>query len=106
LLRLDRYQTRHGAEGAGTDARCGTRGVRPPQGRQVAHYSYENTPKTFTPADEKKFRANRKAWEFFNAQAPSYRRIAVYWMMSAKKEETHTARLAKLIDLSGKGRRL
>ena len=28
-------------------------------------YSYENAPKTLAPADEKKFRANRKAWEFF-----------------------------------------
>ena len=69
-------------------------------------YSYENTPKTFTPADEKKFRANKKAWEFFNAQAPSYRRLAVYWVMSAKRVETHDARMRKLIDISAKEKRL
>jgi uncharacterized protein YdeI (YjbR/CyaY-like superfamily) len=69
-------------------------------------YSYENAPKTFAPQDEKKFRANKKAWKFFNEQAPSYRRIVVYWVMSAKKQETHAARLAKLIDFSAEGRRL
>src|SRR5207244_7516148 len=63
-------------------------------------YSYENAPKSFAPADEKRIRANKKAWKFFNEQAPSYRRIVVYWIMSAKKEETHATRLAKLIDFS------
>jgi uncharacterized protein YdeI (YjbR/CyaY-like superfamily) len=69
-------------------------------------YSYENAPKTFAAADEKKFRANKKAWKFFNEQAPSYRRVVVYWVMSAKKEETHAARLVKLIEASAEGRRL
>jgi uncharacterized protein YdeI (YjbR/CyaY-like superfamily) len=69
-------------------------------------YAYENAPKAFAPADEKKFRANKKAWTFFNDQAPSYRRVVVYWIMSAKKEETHASRLAKLIDSSAKGKRL
>ena len=69
-------------------------------------YSYENAPKAFAPADEKKFRANKKAWKFFNEQAPSSRRVVVYWIVSAKKRETHDTRLAKLIDASAKGRRL
>jgi uncharacterized protein YdeI (YjbR/CyaY-like superfamily) len=69
-------------------------------------YSYENAPKTFSAADEKKFRANKKAWQFFNEQPPSYRRLATYRVMGARKEETHAARLAKLIDASARGRRL
>jgi uncharacterized protein YdeI (YjbR/CyaY-like superfamily) len=69
-------------------------------------YAYENAPKELPPADEKKFRANRKAWEYFNAQAPSYRRVAIYWIMSAKREETRTRRLALLIEDSAAGRRL
>jgi len=55
---------------------------------------------------EKIFRANLKAWEFFQKQAPSYRKIAVYWVMSAKQEETRAKRLAKLIEGSQKGRRI
>src|SRR5688572_28858215 len=33
-------------------------------------YAYENAMKTFPPAEEKKFRANRKAWKYFNDQPP------------------------------------
>jgi uncharacterized protein YdeI (YjbR/CyaY-like superfamily) len=52
------------------------------------------------------FRANKKAWEFFNAQPPGYRRLCIYWVTSAKKEETRARRLATLIDDSAAGRRL
>ena len=69
-------------------------------------YAYENAPRTLPPAGEKRFRANKKAWTFFNEQAPSYRRVAIYWVVSAKKEETRARRLAALIDDSAHGRRL
>jgi len=71
-----------------------------------AIYSYENAVRTFDPADEKTFRANRKAWQFFNAQAPSYRRVCIYWVTSAKKEETRARRLATLINDSANGERV
>jgi uncharacterized protein YdeI (YjbR/CyaY-like superfamily) len=47
---------------------------------------------------EKKFRANKKAWKFFQAQPPWYRRTASWRVISAKKEETRLKRLAQLID--------
>jgi uncharacterized protein YdeI (YjbR/CyaY-like superfamily) len=49
-------------------------------------------------AYEKQFRANKKAWEFFQAQPPWYRRTASWWVISAKKEETRVKRLAQLIE--------
>jgi uncharacterized protein YdeI (YjbR/CyaY-like superfamily) len=49
-------------------------------------------------AGEREFRANERAWAFFQAQPPSYRRTAIYWVMTAKKEETRRKRLATLID--------
>jgi uncharacterized protein YdeI (YjbR/CyaY-like superfamily) len=55
-------------------------------------------------AYEEQLRANAKAWAFFQAQPPWYRRMAVYWVMSAKKEETRMGRLAALIDDSARGR--
>jgi uncharacterized protein YdeI (YjbR/CyaY-like superfamily) len=58
------------------------------------------------PAQEKHFRANRVAWEFFQSQPPSYRQTAVYWVVSAKREETRSRRLAQLIEDSAAGRRL
>ena len=49
-------------------------------------------------AYERKFRANKKAWKFFQSQPPWYRRTASWRVISAKKEETRLKRLAQLID--------
>jgi uncharacterized protein YdeI (YjbR/CyaY-like superfamily) len=51
----------------------------------------------FDPRAEKQFRARRKAWAFFEAQPPGYRRVATKWVMSAKREETRAKRLEELI---------
>jgi uncharacterized protein YdeI (YjbR/CyaY-like superfamily) len=55
-------------------------------------------------AYERRFRANAKAWEFFQAQTDWYRRGATWWVVSAKKEATRLKRLATLIDDSEHGR--
>jgi uncharacterized protein YdeI (YjbR/CyaY-like superfamily) len=70
-------------------------------------YSYENRHlAALDPGREALFRADVRAWEFFARQAPSYRQISIYRVMSAKREETRSSRLAKLIDASASGRRL
>ena len=69
-------------------------------------YSYENRPRALEAADETEFRKQKKAWTFFEAQAPSYRRTAAYWIASARREVTRKRRLAQLIETSGKGERL
>jgi uncharacterized protein YdeI (YjbR/CyaY-like superfamily) len=70
-------------------------------------YSYEETrSRRFTPEQETTFRANRKAWAFFEAQPPGYRKTLIYWVTSAKKNETRASRLQKLIAESAAGRRL
>ncbi|MGH6925052.1 MAG: YdeI/OmpD-associated family protein [Propylenella sp.] len=70
-------------------------------------YSSENRhAAALLPDDEKKFRANRTAWENFSAFPPSYRRPAIWWVVSAKKEETRQRRLATLIKDSEAGRRV
>lgn len=54
-----------------------------------AVYSYEQRQAAeFGPEYEQRFRAEPAAWEFFAAQAPSYRRTAIHWVTSAKQEET------------------
>jgi len=53
---------------------------------------------------ERRFRANKEAWDFFQAQAASYRRTAIWWVISAKREETRLKRLAALINDSASGR--
>lgn len=70
-----------------------------------AIYAYEQRRTATLPSEfEKQFRANAKAWAFFESQPPWYRRTATYWVISAKKEETRAKRLAILIECSA-GRR-
>ena len=68
-------------------------------------YSFERAAAAkLTPAQEKRLRSNRKAAAFFDAQAPWYRRTAIHWVISAKKEETRERRMAELIADSAAGR--
>ena len=46
---------------------------------------------------EKQIKVNQSAWLFFTNLAPSYKRDSIWWVMSAKKEETRLKRLAILI---------
>jgi uncharacterized protein YdeI (YjbR/CyaY-like superfamily) len=66
-------------------------------------YSYEGRDISMAPAYIRKLKANKKAWEYFSTSAPSYRRTATYWVMSAKKEETRLRRLQQLIEASARG---
>jgi len=67
-------------------------------------YSFEQKNQKLDEAYEKKLRANKKAWAFFQAQPPWYQRTASWWVISAKKEETRLKRLATLIADSAQGR--
>jgi uncharacterized protein YdeI (YjbR/CyaY-like superfamily) len=70
-------------------------------------YSYEQRKSAqFTPEEEKQFRGNKTAWEFFRTQAPWYQRVTTYWVISAKKEETKLKRLSELIEHSQNHRTL
>jgi uncharacterized protein YdeI (YjbR/CyaY-like superfamily) len=69
-------------------------------------YSFENAPRRFSAAEEKQFQSNGAAWAFFQRQPPGYRRVAIWWIVSAKKPETRARRLAQLITRSGSEQRL
>ena len=70
-------------------------------------YTYEQrAAPAFAPADERRFRADTGAWRFWEASPPSYRRIATFWVVSAKRAETRERRLATLIAESAAGRRI
>lgn len=42
---------------------------------------------------EAKIKANKKAWTYFQELAPSYKKASIWWVISAKKEETQWKRL-------------
>ena len=73
--------------------------------REEGIYSYEQRKNPeLAPAYEERLRENAAAWEYFQGRAPSYRRQAMHWVMSAKREETRERRLAQLIEDSAQGR--
>lgn len=74
--------------------------------KRTGVYSFENKPHTLTPAFEKKLKANKKAWKFFDSQPPGYKRTAIFWVMSAKLEVTREKRLRDLIKDSAEGLRI
>jgi len=45
------------------------------------------------------------AWGFFQAQSRAYRRMAVGWILAAKREETRRRRLEQIVEASAAGRR-
>jgi uncharacterized protein YdeI (YjbR/CyaY-like superfamily) len=70
-------------------------------------YSYENRHlAALDSARQAMFRADARAWDFFGKQPPSYRQTAIYWVMNAKRDETRSRRLARLIDASARGGRI
>lgn len=77
-----------------TDARTGT-------------YAFENADAAVLPPEaERAFRKKRKAWSWWEAQPAGYRRLAAWWIVSAKREETRARRLEQLIEHSARGERM
>jgi uncharacterized protein YdeI (YjbR/CyaY-like superfamily) len=72
----------------------------------AARYSFERENAELSPALEEAFRADARAWAFFQEQPPGYRRLATFFVMEARKEETRQRRLAQLVRLCAGGKRL
>ena len=69
-------------------------------------YSYEQRTAALPEPYAAMLAANKRAEAFFAAQPPSYRKLACWWVVSAKQEETRSKRLGKLIDACVAGKRL
>ena len=69
-------------------------------------YSYEQRSPELGEPYAGMLERNPAAATFFRAQPPSYRKLAVWWVMSAKREETRLKRLRTLVEVSAGGRRL
>lgn len=69
-------------------------------------YSHEKEAYILNPEFEKQFKANQPAWDYFNKQAPSYKKVMIHWIMSAKQEKTRVSRLEKAINISEEQKRM
>jgi uncharacterized protein YdeI (YjbR/CyaY-like superfamily) len=82
---------------AGQVHEAGLAAYRARTAEKTAVYAYERAHAAFAPEEERALRANRAAWAHWEKRAPSYRRVATYWVTSAKKPETRARRMATLI---------
>lgn len=69
-------------------------------------YSVSQRPDQLPPALDARLRENAEAARFWDASPASYRKMAAFWVTSAKREETREKRLATLIEDSANGLRL
>ncbi|WP_269233921.1 YdeI/OmpD-associated family protein [Flavobacterium flavigenum] len=69
-------------------------------------YSHEREAYILDPELEKLFKANKPAWDFFEKQAPSYKRVVIHLIMSAKQQKTRLSRLEKAITASAERKRI
>ena len=68
-------------------------------------YSFEQRRAVqLAPRHVRQLRSNKKAWKWFQSQAPWYRRTVAFYVESAKQEPTRLRRLAILIAASAAGR--
>jgi uncharacterized protein YdeI (YjbR/CyaY-like superfamily) len=69
-------------------------------------YAYEQRSSELIEPYAAQFKRNKKAWDFFQAQPPGYRKIMNWYVLSAKQEETRLKRLQRVIEASAEGVRL
>ena len=60
-------------------------------------YAYEQKDIKLDKDFENAFKANKKAWDYFQAQPHSYKKQTIWGIMNAKQENTKIKRLNELI---------
>ena len=74
---------------------------------RTAIYTYERRHEAeLDPEQRAVLDAVPAAAAFFDAQPPGYRRLAIHWIVSARRPETRERRLAQLVEDSAAGLRL
>ncbi len=75
--------------------------------RKSGIYAYEQeTEPELNPAEARQLAGNKTARSFLEAQAPSYRRKVIWWVVSARRQATRDRRFAALLEAAAGGRRL
>ena len=69
-------------------------------------YAYEKPLAAFDADQEAQFRRNKNAWADWEKRPPSYRKVVLHWVTSAKKPETRARRLGILIESSASGEKI
>jgi uncharacterized protein YdeI (YjbR/CyaY-like superfamily) len=75
---------------------------RSPEGRPVVDMPSVGSVPTYI---EKAIKKNARAWRFFESLAPSYRRMYVAWVDTAKRDVTKQSRLRQAVEMLSAGRK-
>jgi uncharacterized protein YdeI (YjbR/CyaY-like superfamily) len=67
-------------------------------------YSYEQRPHQLPAQYARLLARNAAAHKFFHAQTASYRRAAIWWVLSARRDATRLQRARRLVSVSQPGR--
>ena len=75
--------------------------------KKTGVYSFDREQAASLPPEfERRFRANKAAWAYFESAPPWYRRVTTHWVTSAKRDATRERRLAHLIDCSARNKKI
>ncbi len=70
-------------------------------------YSYEQADTAeFSVKEVNAFKREKAAWKFFEGTPPSYKKVMLHWVTTAKKAKTRASRLTALINACAAGNRL
>ena len=69
-------------------------------------YSFEQRPTAFPAHHEATFKGVPAAWSHFREQPPGYQRLGIWFVVSARRDETQARRLQQLIDAHARGQRI
>lgn len=69
-----------------------------------AGYSYQEAASQLSPSQLDTLAQNPAAQAFWDAATPTYRRVVISWMASAKRQQTRAKRLAELVTCSAEGK--
>jgi uncharacterized protein YdeI (YjbR/CyaY-like superfamily) len=70
-------------------------------------YAFErNKAAELSAAETKNFQQNNVAWNYFESCPPSYKRVMLHWVVSAKQAPTRDRRLSQLIQACAEQKRI
>jgi len=70
-------------------------------------YAFEREqPAELSAEETRDFKRNARAWRYFESAPPSYRKVMLHWVVSAKRSGTRARRLVQLIEACWEERRI
>lgn len=86
---------------------AGERAFRHRKKHKSAVYAYEQSvPAEFSAQELCAFKREKGAWHFFEGTPPSYKKVMLHWVTTAKRAATRASRLATLVKACAEGTRL